>query len=457
MREITRCSRRCSPAASAALLIAVWRGAPRHPVLTNRIVLYIGLLSYSLYLWHWIVICLSRWTIGISAETLPFQIAAIVGSAAFSYHVVEQPLRRRTWFGSRTLTIGAGLVLLAVSAGVMLAGQKLYLPRFVGSQDSGANTDKGIVTGFVARFSHRNADDCALDRVYSEKADALQANLARCRTGDPADTPMLFIGDSHALDLFPMADIVARDGAFAVTNLYETTCQTPPDTGAAPRCSLGLKYLDGLPRLASGRSIIVVRNNISPKRVEPHFLFYEQSLAGMIRRLTAKGYAVVYVAPSPKYYSVGPGSLCSRQWYRPQWALSSRCRAGLAEPRSEEMVRRRDFMDYLRNGVAKMPRTFVFDPFETLCGSDPVTCSPVSGDRYTYRDDSHLTEFGSELMAPAFEAFLRQKGLWAAKPQPGSAAVARSASGPATPLVETSDKPPGSRYGRPLPQIIARP
>ena len=44
----------------------------------NCNVIYIGLISYSLYLWHWGVLSISRWTIGIYWWTLPFQIAIIL-------------------------------------------------------------------------------------------------------------------------------------------------------------------------------------------------------------------------------------------------------------------------------------------------------------------------------------------------------------------------------------------
>ena len=42
-------------------------------VFTNPKVVYIGLISYSLYLWHWGVLSLSRWTIGVHWWTVPIQ------------------------------------------------------------------------------------------------------------------------------------------------------------------------------------------------------------------------------------------------------------------------------------------------------------------------------------------------------------------------------------------------
>src|SRR5437762_12761046 len=49
-----------------ALLIASIR--PRttaYQVLSHPTAVYVGRISYSLYLWHWSVLAISRWTIGI--------------------------------------------------------------------------------------------------------------------------------------------------------------------------------------------------------------------------------------------------------------------------------------------------------------------------------------------------------------------------------------------------------
>ena len=60
-------------------------------------VTYIGLISYSLYLWHWGVLSLSKWTIGITKATILPQILIICLMSAISYHAVEKPLRRSNW------------------------------------------------------------------------------------------------------------------------------------------------------------------------------------------------------------------------------------------------------------------------------------------------------------------------------------------------------------------------
>jgi peptidoglycan/LPS O-acetylase OafA/YrhL len=80
-----------------------------YKVLSLPLATYVGLISYSLYLWHWPVLTISRWTTGITWYTLPFQLVLIFALASASYRYVEGPLRRATWSKSRAATVGYGL------------------------------------------------------------------------------------------------------------------------------------------------------------------------------------------------------------------------------------------------------------------------------------------------------------------------------------------------------------
>jgi peptidoglycan/LPS O-acetylase OafA/YrhL len=62
------------------------------PLLSSRPALWVGLRSYSLYLWHWPVYVLARWTTGLSVW--PFNLVAVAVSfaaAAACYRSIENP------------------------------------------------------------------------------------------------------------------------------------------------------------------------------------------------------------------------------------------------------------------------------------------------------------------------------------------------------------------------------
>ena len=52
-------------ALSAVLIASLKKQTTAFKIFTHPKVVYIGLISYSLYLWHWGVLSISRWTIGI--------------------------------------------------------------------------------------------------------------------------------------------------------------------------------------------------------------------------------------------------------------------------------------------------------------------------------------------------------------------------------------------------------
>jgi hypothetical protein len=85
-------------------------------ILSSPPLRYIGLLSYSLYLWHWSVLVVSRWTTGIHPWTVPFQIAAIFVLSFTSYHYVENPLRRSQWALTPIGDIRAGFAIIGLAS-----------------------------------------------------------------------------------------------------------------------------------------------------------------------------------------------------------------------------------------------------------------------------------------------------------------------------------------------------
>ena len=78
---------------TCSILFDIDNDLNKNQLLNNRILVLIGKMSYSLYLWHWGIISLSRWTIGISLQTLPIQILLIFLLSSISYIFIENPFR----------------------------------------------------------------------------------------------------------------------------------------------------------------------------------------------------------------------------------------------------------------------------------------------------------------------------------------------------------------------------
>ena len=87
-----------APVLGAAAIMHAGASGPSFAgrLLQWRPVVYIGLISYSLYLWHWPLIVLVRYFTGMAPITqyIPALLVASLVLGSFSYHFIEQPFRR---------------------------------------------------------------------------------------------------------------------------------------------------------------------------------------------------------------------------------------------------------------------------------------------------------------------------------------------------------------------------
>ena len=84
-------------ALTSLLLIRLQPSDWTYRILCTTVMQWLGQISYSLYLWHWIILVFSRWTIGIHAWTIPIQVGLILATASLSHHFVEKPIRHSNW------------------------------------------------------------------------------------------------------------------------------------------------------------------------------------------------------------------------------------------------------------------------------------------------------------------------------------------------------------------------
>ncbi|MFM7641215.1 MAG: acyltransferase family protein [Cyanobium sp.] len=168
---------------------------------------FIGLLSYSLYLWHWSVLAVSRWTVGIDPWTAPFQLAAIFLLSFASYYWIEQPLRKTNWSQTTPGDIRIGFSMVAL-ASVAQIGLEILPDRFLYAGDK---SRKGLVyqptlsTPFRIRGAHAKGwmgEDCLLTSNHDvgKRIDVLDCTLGSNFT---SNRRILVLGNSVAAALVP--------------------------------------------------------------------------------------------------------------------------------------------------------------------------------------------------------------------------------------------------------------
>ena len=172
---------------------------------------YIGLVSYSWYLWHWPLLSFTR----ILSERIGVRVAAIIALLSFllavaSQHFIEQPFRTTS------------------------SGNKVVLQRYFALSLVMALPLLAILisNGWPARFpglSEIEASGQALETdpclaVYGKSSPNLSALCAPANTSDVPGVALL--GDSHAAALAGALRQSGSSGQFRVLELTKSSC--PP-------------------------------------------------------------------------------------------------------------------------------------------------------------------------------------------------------------------------------------
>lgn len=185
------------PCLGAALMIlsnqSGLNGAGR--VLALRPVVFIGLISYSLYLWHWPIISFVRY-----AEFMPFTPVVAVACLALSFFLavlswkfVETPFRRKIFLPSTGQAYAAGIGSLALCG---LIGLGLHF-----TNGFPARLDPQVVR-YAAGVTDTNPHRKACDKPRPERF----KNDEVCQTNPDSGRKPAFIvwGDSFADALAPL-------------------------------------------------------------------------------------------------------------------------------------------------------------------------------------------------------------------------------------------------------------
>ncbi|HOO49911.1 MAG TPA: acyltransferase family protein, partial [Alphaproteobacteria bacterium] len=185
----------------------IWANSQTQPtalfkILSLKPIVFIGLISYSLYLWHWPIFVYESYLENIYSEfhtyTAPIMFISSFLLAWATYHFVEQPVRRKTVFASRRSIFVfsfIGLVLMGSFGGLTIY-KSGFPQRFSEDTLRLANADKN---------SNPKRDECdqpSIDRIHRSKVCQFNAT-----SGKPS---FALWGDSHADVMAPLFEKLAH-------------------------------------------------------------------------------------------------------------------------------------------------------------------------------------------------------------------------------------------------------
>lgn len=192
---------------------------PVNTVLASRVPVFIGLISYSLYLWHWPVFTLSNHWRGAYSGGLEASawLALAFGLAIGAWALVEKPLR--TSASTRSLMVGVA----AVASLTMGLGLWAYL-------SAGAPERFAAKARVHIEASNGFFHDWSRCSVATEGA--LQG-IEICTVGPPGTPRVLFWGDSHLRAIMAGVQAAAQESGTPGLVIWHAGC--PPLFGVRKR------------------------------------------------------------------------------------------------------------------------------------------------------------------------------------------------------------------------------
>jgi peptidoglycan/LPS O-acetylase OafA/YrhL len=211
------------PCVGAALFI--WSSSPEEAstslpgpkrFLSMRWMVFIGLISYSLYLWHWPLFAFTRY-FSLEALSVSHRFGLVllsIACAVVSYQLIERPFRRPRPGSRRSkvfLSAGASLLLMATCGLLVVA-----------------------TGGAPARFSERivSYDRARLTRMGATSlpqlalSDAREGRLPSFGSQVAGATSVVVWGDSHAQSILPALETIAAGRPLHVAAAWFP--RTPP-------------------------------------------------------------------------------------------------------------------------------------------------------------------------------------------------------------------------------------
>jgi peptidoglycan/LPS O-acetylase OafA/YrhL len=405
------------PCVGAALVIAAGIGGPSigGRILSLPPLVWTGLISYSLYLWHWPVLVFGRLITNhnLNVAERCSLIGLIFMLAWLSWRFVESPFRNVRAAGSRSRSWVIGG--LGTSAAFVAVGA--FLVASNGLPSRGPD-----VAGLLRDGS---AEEALLGHSPCLVQGAALPETTGCLLGAPSPDlkyDAVLWGDSHAAHLAPaFQDIgnrlgvtireIAKAGCPPVPSVkffpvYQMRVDCPAFNSTVLKTVLGRKQVRVVVLAArwdamikapveaySGNAALLTLTNARPSIADSRRLF-AASLRNVLTTLVDSGHHVILVGEVPL-----PLAMDCIVWARFNRRAEGNCEMAYATElaETENLVNQS-----LRNAAANLqPQVQILDPYESLCAND--RCLVQASGRILYMDDSHLSSNGLRLIESNLE------------------------------------------------------
>jgi hypothetical protein len=384
------------PVAGTAILIWAGMGEAHKTnslqiqrALSMKPLVWIGLLSYSLYLWHWPLLAFNEYLV-IWKDSVPVKFFILLSALLlswFSWKFVEQPIRSRRMFGSkRSVFIFSSVAfsLLLICSSLLISKEGMtgrYTEDFLNYTDSGLSEDSFFDYGKASKEFPENKSFLGIE----------------------GEEPIFFLwGDSHGMALARAIDAAAKESSIAGESAVKTSTLPVLSWVTSKESQINynesvLKYLEGKKQRQSiGHVILVGRWWLASNQSYENESSFEIKLINTIDRIKGLGYSVSLVRQVPQWTdhwqtpSSFPFQLEKFSWEYKEMTLSE-----------EELEKRFAQQNQMFSKIEKVPGVRIIDPLPLLKGPDGFYHIRDEGG-WIYYDDDHLSGYGAMKLKSLF-------------------------------------------------------
>lgn len=392
--------------ATAIVILAGEGGSTISRALALKPVVFVGLISYSLYLWHWPILVFAR--IELNRALLPWETWACVALsfalAALSWRYVEQPLRQRKIIPRRPL-LASAITTMVVTA------------LFGAAVASARGVPQRLQPEIRKILAEESNHEPRMDICFGLTAhDVKQGRLCRIGSASAANPSFLLWGDSHADALLPAVQKAAREhnraGLFAATDscapllgvVRPDMRKCKPFNDAVAKVALRPQIKEVILDARWSKNAYGKARSDGPGRIYPHDkegvgvdrasteAVFSRGLERTVSLLAHAGKKVVIVASVPESAYPVPRVMAHMR-------MEGDARTPYTSLR--RYLRRQKFVFDAMDRMKARYGAQILYPYKILCATG--RCELALNDRPLYRDSHHLSVFGAMQVTPIIQ------------------------------------------------------
>ena len=362
------------PVLGAVLIIAAGSNAwVNRTILSHKVAVWFGLISYPLYLWHWPLLSFTRIVEG-EAPSRDIRIAAVALSivlAWFTYKIVERPIQLGK---HREGKVAVLFVLMTVIGSV---GYTTYALEGLGFRKN------ATLEGYAGDIGHREHYKYMMNKYFRCTPETIAKEapewegFVRCmQSKSNSEVDIAIVGDSHAEHLFiGMAEALrTKNVAYYIRNRppfidnpeFKNIFDTILTSKTIDEVVLAMHWYRGYSEVPAGSTL-------------------DKELIKLVDALSSFGKRI-YLTDVVPAFPFGAERCKGKRWLATE---APTCEMDLEEFKSQSDA----YGEALDKVVQSRPDVKILKIGKYFC--DDKRCSMTKGDEILYRDNNHLNIRGS--------------------------------------------------------------